>query len=285
MDPAELALKAAWGTAAAFASTLLGLLLARRLYDRLEALARPISRLVGMPASLVALSAVDPRTPHVLLAQAMRQGILDFRHVLAFSLATWPLRSFMLHLRLGIVPLALSSLGPLGAAYLAAVYLPPLAGLALAIRRRPARWPEGLAAAGRAAVSPLRAALSVTARYAVFEALFAAVEALGLRPRLELPLSPEAVAIASAAAVRPSLGIAAAGPAYRLGRVAASEVLAALLLGRLVYLAAYELPRGAVQLYASIYPPGVASRLALCTAAVIYGVSLPLVLLVLALKF
>jgi len=158
------------------------------------------------------------------------------------------------------------------------VYLPSLVGMAIGLwLGRGLRWPEAEAAAARlSAPSIFRTALSVAGRYAVFEAVFLVLDLLNVRVRLDwLPLSPEAVAAASLAAVRPTLGIMAAAPSYWGGRVSAGEVLAALLLGRLVYMALQEFPRATVQFYGSIYPPAVAGRLVLYTAAVLFAVSLP----------
>jgi hypothetical protein len=116
----------------------------------------------------------------------------------------------------------------------------------------------------------------VAARYAVFEAVFFALDLSGVRLELGwIPLRPEAMAVASLAAVRPTLGIMAAAPPYWGGRLSAAEVLAALVVGRLVFMALQEFPRSAVQFYGSIYPPAAAARLVAYTAAVLFAVSLP----------
>ncbi|MFN7106126.1 MAG: hypothetical protein ACK4M3_06040 [Pyrobaculum sp.] len=261
-----------------FISTVLGLLFARYLYDRVETLTKPLSRRVGVPAPLLALSIGDARAPHVVMAQWLREGVVAFRHVLVFSFLTWPLRVVLLHLRLGIIPLALGALGLLGAVYLSVVYLPSVAGLLLALHLgRGLVWPIGTDAGRRvASINILKTAGGLTARYAAFEAIFAAMDLLGLRIDFSfLSLSPEALAVASVASVRPSLGIMAAAPAYFAGRISAIEVLLALLVGRLVYMSIFEFPRSAVQFYGSIYPASVASRLVLYTALVMYGAMLP----------
>ncbi|MFN3803751.1 MAG: hypothetical protein ACK4SY_01700 [Pyrobaculum sp.] len=262
-----------------FLSTALGLLLARYLYDRLEALTRPLSRRLGVPAPLLALSIGEARAPHVVMAQWLRGGAVAFRHVLVFSFLTWPIRVVLLHLRLGIIPLALGALGLLGAIYLSVVYLPSVVGLLLALHLgRGLVWPVGIDAGRQfASINILKTAGGLTARYAAFEAIFAAMDLLGIRIDFSfLPLRPEALAVASVASVRPSLGIMAAAPAYFGGRISAGEVLLSLLLGRLVYMSVFEFPRSAVQFYGSIYPPSVASRLVLYTALVMYGATLPI---------
>ena len=266
-----------WRVVSVFAWTAGGLFVARFLSARAW-LFVGLSRRLGVPGGLFVVGLGEARAAHAALAQLLRRGEVDFRHVLKFSFVTWPVRVVFLHLRLGVVPVAVGSLGLLGVAYLSLVYLPSLVGMAIGLwLGRGLRWPEADAAAARlSAPSIFRTALSVAGRYAVFETVFLALDLWNVKIRLDwLPLSPEAVAAASLAAVRPTLGIMAAAPPYWGGRVSAGEVLAALLLGRLVYMALQEFPRATVQFYGSIYPPAVAGRLVLYTAAVLFAVFLP----------
>ncbi len=262
-----------------FISTALGLWVARHLYRRLELLATPLSKRLDLPVGLVALSIAEARAPHAILARWMAEGAVTFRHVLTFSFVTWPLRTVLLHLRLGIIPLAVGALGPLGLAYLSIVYLPSVVGFAIATRMgRGLQWPRNVDTAKLAtSVNILKTAAEIAGRYAIFEVVFLLLDLWGVRISLDFaPLTPEAIAVASIAAVRPSLGIMAAAPLYFGGRMAAAEVLLALLLGRLVYMSVFEFPRSAVQFYGSIYPPAAASRLVVYTALVMYGVTLPI---------
>ncbi len=272
-----------WRVASVFVWVVVGLVAARVLLSR-QGLFMGLSRRLGIPASLFLLSLGEARAAHVVLAEHLKTGAVGFRHVLKFSFVTWPLRVVLLHLRLGVVQVAVGSLGVLGLVYLGVVYIPSVVGLALGLwLGRGLRWPEVEAAArGLSAPSILRTALSVAWRYAVFEAAFLLLDLLGLRVELGwLPLSPEALAVASIAAVRPTLGIMAAAPPYWGGRVSGAEVLAALVVGRLVYMALQEFPRSAVQFYGSIYPPKVAARLVAYTAAVLFAATLPMAALLL----
>lgn len=277
----------AWRVAWVFLWVYAGLWAARLLMSRLDRYMQPLSKRLGIPASLILLTIAEARSAHAVAAEYLKKGEIGPSHVVKFSLVTWPFRTFLMHLRLGIVQLALSSLGPLGAIYLGVVYLPSLTGLAMGlVLWRGAAWPS-LDIAARAAprVNILKTSLSIAARYAAFETLFLALDMAGLRIDLSfIPLSPEAVAIASIAAVRPSLGIMAAAPAYWGGRINAAETLAALLIGRLLYMSIYEFPRSTVQFYGAIYPPGLAGKLVLYTAAVMYAVTIPTILLLLALS-
>ena len=266
-----------WRVVSVFVWVAAGLAAARVLLSR-PGLFAGLSRRLGVPASLFLLSLGEARAAHVVLADLLRRGAVGFRHVVKFSFVTWPLRVVLLHLRLGVVQVALGSLGLLGAVYLGVVYLPSLAGLALGLwLGRGLQWPEVEASPrGLSAPSILRTAFSVAWRYAAFEAFFLALDLLGLRVELGwLPLSPEALAVASIAAVRPTLGIMAAAPPYWGGRMSGAEVLAALVVGRLVFMTLQEFPRSAVQFYGSIYPPAAAARLVAYTAAVLFAVSLP----------
>lgn len=267
---------AALRAATVFFSVLVGLYIASRLLWRIERLAAPISKRTGVPASLVALSAVEARTPHVILAEAYKRGDLGFSHLVQFTFATWPIRVVLLHLRIGVIPIALGALGLLGAAYLAMVYLSSLLGLAIALKMRNT-WPDMAAEIRRvSSASPLKRAAAVAGSYLLFEAAFIALDLLGLRLSLDwLPLSPEAIAVASISAFRPSYGIMAAAPLYHEGRVGPLELLLALMLGRVVYMSVYEFPRSAVQFYASIYPPAVAGKLTAYTATVMYSTAIP----------
>ncbi|MEM0276439.1 hypothetical protein [Pyrobaculum sp.] len=284
----RLAADAALRAATVFFSVLVGLYVASRLLWRIEKLAAPISKRTGVPASLVALAAVEARTPHVILAEAYKRGDLGFGHLIQFTFATWPIRVVLLHLRIGVIPIALGALGLLGAAYLALVYLSSLLGLAISLKLRNT-WPDMAAEIRRvSSINPLRRAAAVAASYLTFEALFIALDLLGLRLTLDwLPLSPEAIAVASISAVRPTYGIMAAAPLYHGGRLSPLETLLALLLGRVVYMTVYEFPRSAVQFYASIYPPAVAGKLTAYTAAVMYSTAVPAIalLFVLATSF
>lgn len=269
-----------------FVSVVVGLLLARFLLGRLEGVVRPVSRWVGVPVSLLALSVVEARAPHVVLAEAYRSGVVGFRHILQFSFATWPLRVVLLHLRIGVIPIAVGALGVLGAVYLGLVYLSSLVGFLVALRLR-VGWPDLSGGVSRVvSVGVWRPAASLTAKYLVFELVFFLLGLLGVGFSLGwLPLSPEAVAVASISAFRPTYGIMAAAPAYFGGRLDAFEVLVALLVGRLVFMSVFEFPRSAVQFYGSIYPAGVAGRLVAYTAAVLYGTTVPVVLLLMALRW
>mgnify|MGYP001770664190 CR=1 FL=1 len=272
----RLAADAALRAATVFFSVLVGLYIASRLLWRIERLAAPISKRTGVPASLVALAAVEARTPHVILAEAYKRGDLGFSHLVQFTFATWPIRVVLLHLRIGVIPVALGALGLLGAAYLALVYLSSVLGLAIALKMRNT-WPD-MAAEIRhvSSASPFKRAATVAGSYLLFEAVFIVLGQLGLRVSLSwLPLSPEAIAVASISAFRPSYGIMAAAPLYHGGRVAPLELLLALMLGRVVYMSVYEFPRSAVQFYASIYPPAVAGKLTAYTATVMYSTALP----------
>ncbi|MCU7786784.1 hypothetical protein ODS41_02415 [Pyrobaculum sp. 3827-6] len=265
-----------WRGALVFVSVVVGLYAAGRLLWRVERLAGPISRRTGVPASLVALAVVEAKAPHAVLAEAYRRGVLEFRHLLQFTFATWPLRVVLLHLRIGVIPVALGALGWLGAAYLGLVYLSSAVGFLIAWRTK-VRWPDMSAELRRlSGVRVWRQAASVTLRYLAFEAVFMALDLLGIRISFGwLPLSPEALAVASIAAFRPTYGIMAGAPAFHSGRIGAVELLLALMLGRVVYMSVYEFPRSAVQFYASIYPPGVAGRLTAYTAAVMYSTAVP----------
>lgn len=279
MDVFEAALRALY----VFISVVVGLLFAKYLLSRVEKLATPISKRVGVPASLVALTIAEARTPHVVLAEAYKSGAVEFRHILQFSFATWPIRVVLLHLRIGVIPIAIGALGLLGVVYLFFVYLSSFVGLAIAARIKK-KWPDFSAAASRVAtVNVWRTAASLTARYLIFEAIFLAIEAAGVKISLGwLPLSPEAVAVASISAFRPTYGIMAAAPAYWGGRIDGLETLVALLTGRLVYMTIYEFPRSAVQFYGSVYPAAVAGRLVTYTAAVMYSTTLPIILVLMA---
>lgn len=265
-----------WRGALVFFSVAAGLYIASRLLWKVERLAQPISQRTGVPATLVALAVAEARTPHVILADAYRRRAVGFAHLLQFTFATWPIRVVLLHLRIGVIPVALGSLGLLGAAYLGIVYLSSALGFIIALRIK-AKWPELSAELKRLRGANIwRQAFSVTWRYMVFEAIFLLLDHLGVRFTFNwLPLSPEALAVASIAAFRPTYGIMAAGPAYHAGRIGSVELLLALLLGRVVYMTVYEFPRSAVQFYASIYPPSVAGRLTAYTAAVMYSTALP----------
>ncbi|MEM1615069.1 MAG: hypothetical protein QXP31_03575 [Pyrobaculum sp.] len=282
MDLADVLLRAA----TVFVSVVAGLYAARYLLWRIEKLAAPLSKRTGIPASLIALSTVDARTPHAVLAQLLREGAVEFRHVLQFTFATWPIRVVLMHLRIGVIPVALGALGLLGAVYLLIVYLSSLLGFFIAVRVK-AAWPDVAASARRiASINVWRQAASITLKYLAVEAVLLALEAAGLRMRLDwLPLPPEAVAVASVAAVRPTYGIMAAAPLYHTGRVGAVDILIALLAGRVAYMTVYEFPRSAVQFYASIYPPGVAGRITAYTAAVMYATALPALAVLSLVKF
>jgi len=269
-------LDAAYRAAMVFISVAVGLLAAKYLLRHLERVAAPISRRTGVPASLVALAVADARTPHAILARALGEGRVDMRHIVQYTFATWPIRVVLLHLRIGVIPIALGALGLLGAAYLAVVYLSSALGFLLATRIR-AKWPDVTADVAKTpTVKILRQAASITARYAVFEAVFMALEALGVAVPMEwLPISPEAALVASISAVRPTYGIMAAAPLYHAERLTPLEVLIALVAGRVAYMTIYEFPRSAVQFYASIYPPAVAAKLTGYTALVMYATALP----------
>ncbi|MEZ0318559.1 MAG: hypothetical protein ABWK05_01010 [Pyrobaculum sp.] len=259
-----------------FVSVAVGLYVARYLLWRVERLAAPLSRRTGIPASLIALSAVESRTPHAVLAQLLKEGRVEFRHVLQYTFATWPIRVVSLQLRIGVIPVALGALGLLGAVYLLIAYLPSFLGLFIATRVK-AAWPDVAASARMiSSVNVWRQAVSITLRYLAVEAVLLSLEAAGVGVTLHwLPLPPEAVAVASVAAVRPTYGIMAAAPLYYSGRVGALDVLIALLAGRVVYMTVYEFPRTTVQFYASIYPPRVAGRITAYTAAVMYAAAFP----------
>ncbi|MEM1599120.1 hypothetical protein [Pyrobaculum sp.] len=84
-----------------------------------ERVAAPPSKKTGTPASLTALSFVDARTPLATLAKMLGEGALGFRHVFQYPIATWPKGVVML--RIGVMPVALGSLGLLGGVYLLVV--------------------------------------------------------------------------------------------------------------------------------------------------------------------
>ena len=273
MEPQLIAIR----IATVFASVALGVYMAEKLMTRLPGISR--ARLLGIPAPLLAMAALDARSAHAYLAQLLSSGAITIRHVYAYTLVTWPIRTLLLQLRVGALPLALASLGPLlGLAYLALIMGPSVLGLALGLTVfRAGEWPgeAGLRAAARGARGALRLAASITAKYAAFEAVFAVVRFLGIQPRLDwLPLSPIAIAVASIAAVRPTMGIAAAAAPLANGLITPIEALAALFVGRLVFMTVYEMPRTYAQFYATIYPAPVAARVMALTLAVFYSASM-----------
>ena len=276
MDPLRIGL--------VFVSVFLGLRLAGVLMGRLERALAPVSRGVGMPAGLLAVGVLEPRLAHGALSRLLREGEVTERHVVAYSLVSWPFRFAAMYLRLGIFPLALGALGMVGAAYLAMVFVPSLVGLAIGMAMvRGLSWPQLDAAPHERTLAALRQALGVTARYAAFEAVFYGLSLLGVSiPLGWLPLSPTAVAVLAAASARPSLGVMAAGPALANGLITPVETLAALLMGRLVYMTVYEFPRSTVQFYASYYPARTAMRILMYTAGIMYPTT---VLLVVGLMF
>lgn len=84
-----------------------------------------------------------------------------------------------------------------------------------------ATWPSlEIAVESIPGVNMLKTSPLIAARYAAFEALFLALDMAGLKINTPfLPLTPGVVAIASIAAVIPSLGIMAVAPAYWEGRI------------------------------------------------------------------
>ncbi len=264
MDPLRIGL--------VFVSVFLGLRLAGVLMGRLERALAPVSRGVGVPAGLLAVGVLEPRLAHGALSRLLREGTVTERHVVAYSLVSWPFRFTVMYLRLGLFPLALGALGVVGAAYLAIVSVPSLVGLVVGVAvARGLSWPQPDAVPRERTLSALRQALGVTVRYAAFEALFYGLSLLGVSVPLNwLPLSPTAVAVLAAASVRPSIGIMAAGPALANGLITSTETLAALLMGRLVYMTVYEFPRSTVQFYASYYPARTAMRILMYTAGIMY---------------
>jgi len=238
-------LDAAYRAAMVFTSVAAGLFAAKYLLCHLERVSAPISRRTGVPAGLMALAVADVRTPHAILARAFGEGRVDMRHIVQYTFATWPIRVILLHLRIGVISIALGALGLLGAAYLAIVYLSSALGFLLATRIR-VKWPDVAADVAKTpTVKILRQAASITAQYAVFEAVFIALEALGVAvPMGWLPISPEAVLIA-------------------------------LVAGRVAYTTIYEFPplcRPVLRLH---IPPAVAAKLTGYTALVMYATALP----------
>jgi hypothetical protein len=128
----DVAVEFLWRIVSVFAWTAGGLFVARFLSARAW-LFVGLSRRLGVPGGLFVVGLGEARAAHAALAQLLRRGEVDFRHVLKFSFVTWPVRVVLLHLRLGVVPVAVGSLGLLGVAYLGLVYLPSLVGMALGL--------------------------------------------------------------------------------------------------------------------------------------------------------
>jgi len=263
-----------------FLAVAAGVYIAEKMITRLP---RAGGRILGVPTPLFAISAVDARAAHAYLAQLLSSGSITMTHVYVYTLLTWPLRTLLLQLRVGALPLALTSLGPLlGLAYTMLVMGPStiafIVGLVMARR---VEWPDvaELRSVRRGFRGALRTAASVTIRYAAFEAVFAALSRFGIKLSLAwLPLSPVAIAVASLAATRPTMGIAAAAAPLAHGLITPLEALAALFVGRLIFMTVYEMPRTYAQFYASIYPAKVAARVMALVLAVFYPTSIAIAL-------
>ena len=277
------------------ATTFLGVLTAdiltsTKYVDKVAFLFVPLMKIAKLPRKLslpALISIIDSRAEQSIVSSYLNRSEVREAEVLVYNLVTSPLSLIMFFFKY-YLPIVIASLGLyLGGMYVLFSLLSSLTGLTIGVVYGRLRLKGGGAEekdvkeegrGNRAGVRRVNLRRSVKSaasftktilqKYLIILVALLVLDYLGVFSSMKfalqaakVPLSPQALTIFTATALRPTAGVLMSGELVKSGSIGAKEVLLALVLGRFTFLITQDYPRGAFPLYASIYPTKTAAKL------------------------